>query len=246
MGLFFMYPGNFNPHSFKNFTPAVEHLTLLQAMYGEKHRHYHDIRHIYFLLNKLKEFIHNNDEIERNHFQIYSSVVIAIWWHDAFYTPYGGGNGFNEEQSAALMNKAYDSPTLIGQFDHTAQQWAHTAILATAEHLTELQFAKQSGVVDEYSPQVQVTRILLDVDMAGFAEPMDIFNENSRNVLKEYEGLGIPMRQMLKNRVKFLTKLLEKKRIYYTNYFYNKYETVARFNIEESIRATESLLGESR
>jgi predicted metal-dependent HD superfamily phosphohydrolase len=80
---------------------------------------------------------------------------------------------------------------------------------------------------------------MLDIDMAGFGRQYSEVAKDSEKIFLEYEALGLPRLQMLRNRIEFLTKLLQKDRIYYTEYFHEKYETIARENINRVISFTD-------
>jgi predicted metal-dependent HD superfamily phosphohydrolase len=61
----------------------------LLTLYGEPHRHYHNLRHVVSMLEHLDCVSSGNDPVE-----------LAIWFHDAVYDPKSHDN---EAQSAALF-----------------------------------------------------------------------------------------------------------------------------------------------
>jgi predicted metal-dependent HD superfamily phosphohydrolase len=64
---------------------------LLQNLYSEKHRFYHNLEHIKFLLALFEEF--------RGNIEDETAVFFSIWFHDAIYDP---RRNDNEKQSAKL------------------------------------------------------------------------------------------------------------------------------------------------
>lgn len=199
----------------------------LTSAYNQPHRHYHNMMHINFLHAKLHEW--GSHEIQAREAEripmdgveeIWMNVQRAIWWHDFEYNIFTPP-GLNEVRSAnAYVEYAG------GERDDVVYQ----AILATANHL-------EDQTIND-TDDGMVIKLMLDCDLAGFAMSMDAVRRNSLNVLKEYEPLGIPDKTLLENRIKFLDKLLKRNRIFYTDYFFNMYEKIARQNIEESIRDT--------
>ena len=67
---------------------------MLQAAYGEPHRHYHDIGHIEFCLAQFDRVV---DRVQSP-----AAVELAIWFHDVVHQP---GNTDNEVASAALFRE---------------------------------------------------------------------------------------------------------------------------------------------
>lgn len=65
----------------------------------------------------------------------------------------------------------------------------------------------------------------------------EVFDEYERNVRAEYDW--VEEEQFRKARATILKSFLERPRIYYTDYFHEKYEQKAKTNLERSIAATE-------
>lgn len=74
---------------------AAPVLSSLIAGYSEPHRHYHGIRHLTSVLERVSALGLGGEA--------QSAVELAAWFHDAVYTP---GSERNEEESADFMVKA--------------------------------------------------------------------------------------------------------------------------------------------
>lgn len=62
------------------YSPELQ--TLLNSLYSEPGRHYHNINHIKYLLAVAKQW--RTEDISAND-AVYTELQHTIWWHDAFY-----------------------------------------------------------------------------------------------------------------------------------------------------------------
>lgn len=206
-----------------HYTPEVT--TMLRSIYAEEGRHYHGLNHIKHLLAKANEW-HKTGAIDNSELQL---LEHAIWWHDAAYSIYSP-HGVNETESwqmfAELLSRGdIKFINLHGWTFADAKMVVSKAIDATARHLLD-QDESHVGY-----PGVKVIQGMLDVDLCGFAESFEVVKYNNELILKEHERKQLPRKTLVENTINFLYKLLERKRIFYTEYFYNKCENVARDNI---------------
>ena len=184
----------------------------LITLHNQPHRTYHNMNHINHCLAKFHEFKQHNT------LTTYESDVIknAIWFHDSVYNPYIT-DGKNEEDSAWLMRET------LGRDIRFHIDDISVAILATKSH-----------DIDQTPVPSITTQVMLDVDLCGFAESFETVLKNAKNIRKEYDW--VDTKTFIENNVKFLNKLLARKRIYYTDYFYEKNERIARENIVSQIK----------
>lgn len=205
------------------YTIDQEAITLLTPLYNAPGRYYHDLNHIYYCISKLDEYHKHNslslDEVKQ--------LSYSIWFHDAIYSPFPYSLSSNEEESAELFKNFaikniskwfYPDPVIY-------------TIASTKHHLDTLT-----------NFPYKITPIMLDIDMSGFARSFSEVYKDSSKIFKEYECLGLPEDVMLTHRIAFLEKLLQKDRIYYTDYFYNTHEKNARDNIESVIELSKELI----
>jgi predicted metal-dependent HD superfamily phosphohydrolase len=93
---------------------------MLVEKYSEKHRSYHNLSHINYLLKEAKKI----------RFEDFDSIYLAIWFHDLIYDPKAGDN---ETQSAKLAVKELSAMNLPEAKVNKVER----IILATQSHSAE-------------------------------------------------------------------------------------------------------------
>lgn len=215
------------------YTLPASAYTLLVPLYNSPNRDYHNLNHIQFCLSKAEEYLKTkavdhpsfwDEELSKEQ----EILVLAIWFHDAVYSPYPKALLSNEIESDALFSDWYYSNIVNSpNYNRDVYEAVSEAILCTQHHLSDL------------GPNIlPTTKLMLDIDLAGFAKEFGAVYKDSTLVFNEYACLWVPTCTMMENRIKFLKALLSKERIFYTDYFYNKYESIARSNIEGVIELT--------
>ncbi|BBA65527.1 hypothetical protein [Xanthomonas phage XacN1] len=219
------------------YPPEIQ--TLLRSMYGEEGRAYHGMNHIKYLLTKAREYFSQDYDVT-----LWNLVQHAIWWHDAWYSIFER-QGRNEMESAALFSELHTQGKFTldipGMSEDEAAGHVWQAIQTTARHLEDIDFTDKTLWGHDTIGR-KLSMLMMDVDLAGFAEDLDMVKHHSELVLKEYAPLGKSREALLEGRIAFLTKLLERKRIFYTNYFYETCEKKARANLQASIEDTQEEL----
>jgi predicted metal-dependent HD superfamily phosphohydrolase len=187
----------------------------LTTLYTEPHRHYHTLNHIHECLAEYERYREATGDNQHH-----AVVETSIWWHDAVYNPYSKQN---EKKSAELFSHS---------LDQKEARWGHNdiikeIILLTAEHTTDQTFW---GWDEGYA---NAAKLVLDLDLHSLAAVGDKFHKNGDDIRKEF--WFVDDAAFYKGRVGFLETLMKRSRLYYTEYFYNKYEATARYNITTSI-----------
>lgn len=188
------------------FIPTIASTTFDSMM--STRLHYHTPAHIMNIFTFAKD----------NGITLQPVEELAILFHDAVYRP-----GFKENEAmSTLFMRSLLSGTNIEEKDI---QLATDLIIATACHLSDV------ILTDAY--------LITDLDMAGFANAPGEFASNSELVEKEfYRGYGndvCTLEQFLNGRLKFLTKLKERKSIFRTPLFLKKLEKRAQINLSNAI-----------
>ncbi len=140
--------------------------------------------------------------------EIPDATELALWFHDAVYVP---GAKDNEQRSADLFNEFGGtdlSPILIEKV---------SGLILVTTH-------KQPPVKDDES-------YVVDIDLSSFGEHWPDFVRDTLNV--RMEQAHIPDTIYYANHAKFLKMLLDRPRIFHTDFFYQCYEESARQNIEQ-------------
>lgn len=139
--------------------------------------------------------------------------ALAAVAHDCVYRV-GAGAGENEQASVRVVEDRVHTgfPSVVAN--------AAQLIMATATHGTA-----------EADDTPFSTAIFLDCDMASFGESCwETFEWNNDNIVKEYLVAFHPEKVRV-GRIAFLEKLLQKKSIFLTGYFRDKFEVTAQRNI---------------
>src|SRR5262245_23722587 len=142
------------------------------------------------------------------------ALYFAVWFHDVIYDT---KRSDNEEKSAEFAVEALSGLGVPEQTVATAREM----ILATKHHRA-----------DDLSWDMKA---FLDLDASILGAPEDIYKEYSRAIRKEYSW--VPGFLYRKGRMKVLNDFLDGESIYQTEEIRTKYESQARHNIAEEIRA---------
>ncbi|XP_070563765.1 uncharacterized protein [Ptychodera flava] len=188
----------------------------LKSKYSEHGRYYHSLYH-------LQDMFHHFDQ-EKDKIKSQESVQLAIFFHDMVYDPKAGDN---EEQSADMFLE-FAKTHMSGKEDTVKNVKEY--ILITKTHLTEAhQDEKIFGTDDLH--------YFLDMDMAVLGWPQNEYQCYSKGIRQEY--IHIPEEKYRVGRAAVLKSFLERKNIYATKEFREKFEKRARSNVEQEIRNLE-------
>ncbi len=87
---------------------------------------------------------------------------------------------------------------------------------------------------------IEEIKLFLDLDMFVFAEDYEKYKENEKNIRLEFSLYNDE--EWYSGRLIFLGRLNKRKRIFYTEYFYEKFENIARENIKRDMLSIETLI----
>lgn len=139
------------------------------------------------------------------------AVELAIWFHDAVYDTRAADN---EERSAQLaevwLGEVHAAPALIDA--------VNCLILATKKHDASLH-------VD--------AALLVDVDLSILGQLPDRFWQYEEQIRAEYSW--VPKEVFSVKRAEILDGFLARRRIYNTDDFFDRLESQARTNLQESV-----------
>lgn len=134
----------------------LETYSALRAAYGERHRHYHTLRHLDHCLAELDPARYLATEP--------AEVEVALWFHDAVYDPHGSSN---EEASAQWAERFLRShaaePARIGRIREHVLATRHESPAASSD-----------------------SRLVVDVDLAILGAAQDSYQAFEANVRAEY------------------------------------------------------------
>ena len=181
--------------------------------YMKPYKFYHTLTHIE---NSIELFEKNKDLINENS---QKEFLIALWFHDIIYYP---GNSENEKKSAKIAEnfcKEIDNSNLnINQIKKY--------IIETTNH-----------IVDNINYSDDSYNLFLDIDMSVVG--LENYEEYEKNIKLEYLNI-YDLEEYNIGRIEFLKTLLNKKKIFRTERFFNLYENKARNNILMGIKMLEN------
>lgn len=134
------------------------------------------------------------------------AIEMAIWFHDVVYEPMAKDN---EAKSAALfkiVSKSYFTQHFVGTVSR---------IIVATRH--------------NNAPENESEARMLDIDLSSLGLPWEHFSQDSNDLRAELRG--VPDANFYSQKLKFLNALLTRPRIYFTEFFFIRYEEMARRNI---------------
>jgi predicted metal-dependent HD superfamily phosphohydrolase len=138
-------------------------------------------------------------------------VEAALWFHDAVYLP---GASDNEDQSAELARTALS----LGAVPREVADRVAALVLATRH-------ASLPSAPDE--------QLICDIDLSIFGREPGIFDAFERRIRREYAW--VPESVYRRERSTVLAGFLRRRSIYQTDQFRQRYELLARANLERLI-----------
>lgn len=184
----------------------------LEAAYAHPPRAYHHFGHVRDVLGE--------------HARVAGDVgwsrpvetALAVLYHDAVYV---AGRSDNEARSATLAR------------EHLTR-WMHGAGVEVARvaHLIELTARHGQHAPGDFGTGADAddTRLFLDCDMAILGAPAPEFQRYDLAIAEEYRGV-VPGWLYRRKRTAFLRGLLERPRIYLSDYFHRRLDARARENL---------------
>ena len=133
-------------------------------------------------------------------------VELAIWFHDVVYDT---GSTDNEERSALWF-----------------QQFANGVL---SEDIIDKVVNCINSTTHRNMPQSAESQFMVDVDLSGFGQDWEGFIKDGEKVRQESSHLS--NNAYISSQIKFMNNLLNREKIYSTNYFNSLLESNARENI---------------
>ncbi len=183
-------------------------------VWADLSRHYAEPHRHYHTLTHIFRCLRQLDAA-RSLIEAPDAVEIAVWFHDVVHKPDACDN---EQRSVELFDLAasryfqQDFVNKIGEL-----------ILATAHR---------------GAPHNHDERVLCDIDFASFGSPWDEFLDDSQAL--RIEHVKTPDELFYPAKLKFLKAILERRTIFFTDFFRARYETSARKNIQRYIANLEA------
>jgi len=181
----------------------VPELTNVLVAWAEPQRHYHDQRHLLECLGRWSAWKHLAEQP--------GEVALALWYHDAVYSPKSTDN---ELRSAAWAARAM---TDAGA-DAGAVQRVHDLIMATCH---------------KAPAPTRDAELVVDIDLATLGAAPERFEAYDREIRKEYAW--VPGFLYRRKRRAVLQAFLDRPRIYATDAAFVELEEPARRNLAAAL-----------
>ncbi len=173
--------------------------------HSAKNRHYHNLNHIWSMINQSNEFEKDlNDK---------DLIDFSIWFHDIIYK---STKKNNEEESAKF---ALEVLTKLS-FDTDKRQKVYNFILSTKKH----QVLDRTNLDNSY---------LLDFDLSILGKPWVVYEKYIQQIRREYKIY--PDILYKPGRKKVLHSFLERETLYFTEKYQSLFEVTARENLSREI-----------
>lgn len=188
----------------------------LEAAYDSPPRAYHNFGHVLEVLR------HYEAVAAGPGWRQPDEVRLAVLYHDAIYQP---GRGDNEARSAVFAVEQ------IGR-------WMPDAGIDAARVAELIELTAQHGTFSpgdfDDDPAADDVRHFLDCDMAILGAEPAVFDAYDRGIASEYRG-HVPAWLFRLNRRRFVKALLQRERIYLSDFFHQRLEQKARANLRRLI-----------
>lgn len=185
----------------------ADQLAEIEAAHAQPPRAYHNFGHVQALLQ------HHRDVAAGPGWRQPREVALAMLYHDAVYE---AGRGDNEARSAVMARAAI--ARWLPDVGVDAERVA-ALIELTARH------GRLRG--DELDADAA---LFLDADMAILGAPAAVFDAYDRGIAEEYRG-KVPGLLFRLNRRRFLKGVLAQPRIFFSDFFHERYDAQARANL---------------
>ncbi|SHE58594.1 HD domain-containing protein [Pedobacter caeni] len=190
--------------------PYTDQTALINELWNEiEVCHSHAKRH-YHTLTHLENLLQQLIPVQ-DHIKNWNVVLFTLCYHDIVYNPLKDDN---EEKSAELAEARLSAIGVPASFIHQCK----LQILATKKHLP--------------APD-QDTNYFTDADLSVLGQEWDSYSNYYKGVRKEYSIY--PDLIYKPGRKKVLRHFLNMNRIFKTEYFYSKFETTAKLNLQREL-----------
>lgn len=190
-------------------------LAALEAAYAEPPRAYHHAGHVAEVMRHYREVAEGPGWTRPR------EVALAVLYHDAVYVP---GRSDNEARSARFAEAE------IGR-------WLGGAGIDPGRVSRLIELTARHGRLaasDFTGGEADDTRHFLDCDMAILGAEPDAFDAYDAGIATEYRGV-VPAWIYRRKRRQFLESLLQRERIFLSDFFHQRLEARARANLRRTL-----------
>lgn len=184
--------------------------SLINELWDEVEKNYSEKKRHYHTLKHLENLFTSLTEV-KSEIQNWESILFTLFYHDIIYTALKSNN---EENSALLAENRMQQLSVSSDITERCKK----QILATKSH------AKSTDSDTNY---------FTDADISVLGQTWEIYSLYYKNVRKEYAIY--PDFIYNSGRKKVIQYFLSMDSIFKTDYFYNKFEKVAKENLNKEL-----------
>lgn len=188
----------------------IDDEVLTNDLWNEIEKNYSSKDRHYHTLNHLDNLLTQLTDV-KGEIQNWESILFTLYYHDIVYNTLKTDN---EEHSAELAEMRMKQILVSNE----TIELCKSQILATKWH------TKSTNTDTNY---------FLDADLSVLGQPWEIYSLYFKNIRKEFSIYPDPV--YIPGRIKVLSHFLSMERIYKTDYFYNKFETQAKLNLQKEL-----------
>lgn len=203
------------------------------SIYSHDNRVYHGIIHIHSFIQRIKELLvlYTFDNIEKTT----SELFLAAFMHDLYYNPKRHNTEIpidskSDEEISADMGIEFLKRINLNEPDSIKR--VYELVRLTEKHEVE---------GDNICPN-RMQKVFFDSDMGIIGDSPEKYDEYAKNIWEEYQHISPEV--FIKGRIEFLTKLLENKAIFHTEYMNQLYGEQALKNIQREIQMLDIMTAE--
>lgn len=182
-------------------------LAEVKTAYAQPPRAYHNFAHVQALLH------HYRDVAVGPGWQQPLEVLLAVLFHDAIYE---AGRSDNELRSAQLAQVAIT-------------RWLADRDVDVTRVMALIELTARHGSLRAEELDADAA-LFLDSDMAILGAPEAVFDAYDRGIAEEYRG-KVPGFLFRLNRRRFLKGVLAQPRLFFSDFFHDRYDAAARVNL---------------
>jgi predicted metal-dependent HD superfamily phosphohydrolase len=185
----------------------------VRFLYDLPVRGYHGLAHIHDCLCELDAYTSDNRSVAP---EFLLKAELSLLYHDIIYIP---GYDQNEEKSSEVLMMHCGVLEVLFKFVCECTE----AILSTKHKYP-------------YPFSYELPKITSDIDLSILGAAPEKYDTYKNGIRSEFAS--VPLGTYINGRIAFLeNRLLSREKIYQTEYFFNKYEALARLNIAQEIEA---------
>jgi predicted metal-dependent HD superfamily phosphohydrolase len=179
------------------------------SAYRESSRFHHNIEHIFDMLLLLDECIGENADLKLP----LKEMKAAIFFHDFVYD---SSKGDNEQQSSAAAREVLHN---LG--------WGEDEIARVCAYI-------DATISHKVTANLPGCDIFLDLDLSILGTGRERYSRYAQDIRREYSLYSD--QDFYRGRADFLEKFLERRRLFASDWGYERFERLARDNINAELR----------